>query len=688
MRSNTLRVILCVVLIGTMATALHYTLSGAASPVGGEISRFTSYQELTYFVKTNTKDTRPWMPFVAFRGGAEIDTPIPSPVADTMLAPEAGSGADYSATNIQVSSVDEADTVKTDGEYLYIVSGNRTIIVKAYPPEEARVLCEIEFEGMPIGIFINGDRLVVFEAEVPDYDSPVATERRMSYIYYPSAGTSIKVYDVSDREDPVLQRELSVDGRYISSRMIGDYAYVVVNDRVYDEEGEVRLPVIYSGDEEHEIPAADIYYCDVPDYSYMYTTIIAINTQDDEEEPTVETILLGASSNLYVSPNNIYLTIPLWGRSVGGFHKTSIHRIQIEDGDIDYVASGEVPGRVLNQFSMDEHDDHLRIATTTRGQAITRGWRVLADEFSAALGGTDTPAPQPSLNHVYVLNMDLDVVGSVEGLAPTERIFSARFMGDRAYLVTFEIIDPLFVIDLEDPEDPRVLGELKITGYSDYLHLYDENHLIGIGKETIEAESGDFSWFQGVKISLFDVSDVEEPEEIYKYEIGHRGTESPVLRDHKAFLFDRSRNLMVLPVLVAEIDESDFPDGVPDWAYGKPVWQGAYVFDISPDDGITLRGGITHVDSPDKLEQRRYSFSSPYSVTRSLYIGDVLYTISEALIKMNDLDDLDTTINQVELPYPTREEPNLLPDEPSSDEPWGDEPSVGEDTEEREVPGD
>ncbi len=681
MRSNTLRVILCVVLVGTMATALHYTLRGAVSPVGGEISRFTSYEELTYFVKTNTKDTGPWMPFVGSRGGAEFGSPSPSPVADTMLAPEAGSSPpDYSATNIQVSGVDEADTVKTDGEYLYVVSGNMVIIIQAYPAEDAGILSEIELDGMPIGMFINGNRLVVFQAEAPDYDLPVSIQPRMSYIYHPSAGTSIKIYDVSDREDPVLRREFSIDGRYISSRMIGDYTYVVLNARVYDEEGEVRLPVIHFGDEEHEIPAEDIYYCDVLDYSYTYTTIIAINTQDDEEEPTSETILLGAGSNLYVSPNNIYLTIPLWGRSVGDLQQTSIHRIEIGDGDIHYAASGEVPGRVLNQFSMDEHDGHFRIATTTRGQAIT-GWRVLAGEFSAALGGTDTPAPQPSLNHVYVLNMDLDVVGSVEDLAPTERIFSARFMGDRAYLVTFEIIDPLFVIDLQDPEDPGVLGELKITGYSDYLHPYDENHLIGIGKETIEAESGNFSWFQGVKISLFDVSEVEEPEEKYKYEIGHRGTESPVLRDHKAFLFDRTRDLMVIPVLVAEIDEADHPGGVPDWAYGKPVWQGAYVFDISPAEGITLRGGITHVDSPDKLEQRRYFFSSPYSVTRSLYIGDVLYTISEALIKMHDLDDLGY-INQVELPYPTREEPDLPPDEPSSDE-----PPVVDDRDDHELPG-
>jgi len=241
---------------------------------------------------------------------------------------------------------------------------------------------------------------------------------------------------------------------------------------------------------------------------------------------------------------------------------------------------------------------------------------------------------------------DLNIVGSVEDLAPGERIHSARFMGEKGYLVTFEIIDPLFVIDLQDPENPEVLGELKITGYSDYLHPYDENHLIGIGKETVEAEEGDFSWFQGVKISLFDVSDVSNPQEIDKHEIGHRGTESPVLWDHKAFLFDKARNLMVIPVCVAEIDEAEYPDGVPPWAYGKPVWQGAYVFHVSP-TGVTPRGRITHFDAPPD-EGAYYYCHSSLSVKRSLYIDDVLYTISEARIKMNSLENLDY-INEVEL---------------------------------------
>jgi inhibitor of cysteine peptidase len=448
--------------------------------------------------------------------------------------------------------------------------------------------------------------------------------REYDIMPYISPKTSIKVYDVSDRENPRLQRELSADGQYVSSRMIGDYAYVVINEPVYEEDDGVNLPRIYSESTEKEIPATDIYYSGVADYYYMYTTIIAINTQDDDQEPTYETILLGASSNLYVSMDNIYLTFPVWGRDVGDSQRTAIHRIHIEGSVMNYTASGEVPGMVLNQFSMDEYDNHFRVATTTRDET--------------------------SRNNVYVLNMSLNVTGSLEDLAPGETIYSARFMGERGYLVTFKQIDPLFVIDLKNPYDPQVLGYLKVTGYSDYLHPYDENHIIGIGKETTDA--GEFAWYQGVKISLFDVTDVSNPQEISKLEIGDRGTDSPVLWDHKAFLFDRSRNLLVMPILEAKVDVTKYSEEELVWAYGQPVWQGAYVFDISLDEGLQFKGRITHIESSTDLEEGYYYYYSPYSVERSLYIngevGDVLYTISDAKIKMNNLENLDY-INEVQL---------------------------------------
>jgi uncharacterized secreted protein with C-terminal beta-propeller domain len=427
--------------------------------------------------------------------------------------------------------------------------------------------------------------------------------------------------------------------------MIGDYAYVVTNEPVYEEEGEVKLPEIRCGGNETEVSATDIYYSNVSDYYYMYTTIMAVNTQNDAQEPTYETILLGASSNLYVSLSNIYLTFPVWGtdilgREVWDSPKTSIHRLHIAGAEMDYVANGEVPGMVLNQFSMDEYDGYFRVATTTQGE--TTG------------------------NHVYILDMDLNIVGSLEGLAPGEMIYSARFMGERGYMVTFRQVDPLFVIDLSDPNNPRELGYLKVTGYSDYLHPYDENHLIGIGKET--TEEGEFAWYQGVKISLFDVSDVSNPQEIDKLEIGDRGSDSPVLWDHKAFLFDKSRNLMVMPVLEAKVDVTKYSAEELAWAYGEPVYQGAYVFHVSVDGGISLQGRITHIENIADPEKEYYYYYSPFAVERCLYIEGVLYTISQAKIKMNNLEDLGY-INEVLLPGST-----WTPYEYPVDEPRGEEP--------------
>ncbi|MCW3991649.1 MAG: beta-propeller domain-containing protein, partial [Candidatus Bathyarchaeota archaeon] len=159
---------------------------------------------------------------------------------------------------------------------------------------------------------------------------------------------------------------------------------------------------------------------------------------------------------------------------------------------------------------------------------------------------------------------------------------------------------------------------------------------------------GDFAWYQGVKISLFDVSDVSRPRELAKFEIGDRGTDSPVLRDHRAFLFSRAKSLLVIPVLVAEIDPEVYSGEVPPDAHGDYVYQGAYVFHLSPSDGIRLRGRVTHLEGADDLLKSGYYFESRRSVKRALYIDDVLYTISDGMIKMNSLVDLEE-INRVTL---------------------------------------
>jgi inhibitor of cysteine peptidase len=606
---------------------------------------------------------------------AQVKTPEPAPTVPTDTSEAAGS--DFSKTNVQVEGVDEADIVKTDGQYIYIVSGGNITILKAVPAEEARVLAKIILNGYVNGIFVNGDKLAVFETEYgifPLYEtgavdsfsgSEVVNEERTDDesvsapdqvnkstaveepvkpiipeptepmpivpMRYDPPTTSIKVYDISDKENPVLKRNFSVDGNYFDSRMIDDYVYVVATQYTFLMETDVFLPRVHSDNETEIIPADDIYYYNVSDISYSFTTIVALNIKDDAQEPTHETILVGGTSAIYVSQKNIYLTFPDYNWQENETMKTSIQRIMIDKQTITPAASGEVSGYILNQFSMDEHNNHFRIATTTNNF----GWRTFAEE------------EQVSKNNVYVLDMNLNVVGRLEDLAPGEQIYSTRFIGNRCYMVTFRNIDPLFVIDLTHPTSPKVLGQLKVTGYSGYLHPYDEDHLIGIGKETSYDAKEDFAWYQGIKISLFDVSDVSNPVEVAKFEIGDRGSDSPVLWDHKALLFDRERNLLVIPITEAKIDPSQYDGTVPDWAYGEPVWQGAYVFTISP-DSLLLRSRITHMENSETLKMGYY-YGYDYQVQRSLYIDNVLYTTSNVKVMMNNLDTLEE-INTVKLP--------------------------------------
>jgi uncharacterized secreted protein with C-terminal beta-propeller domain len=274
---------------------------------------------------------------------------------------------------------------------------------------------------------------------------------------------------------------------------------------------------------------------------------------------------------------------------------------------------------------MDQHGGFFRIATTT------------GDFWS-----------NTSNNNVFVLDENLSIVAAIENIAPGERIYAARFIGERAYLVTFKDTDPFFAIDLADPYHPRILGNLTIPGYSDYLHPYDENHIIGIGKDTVESDRPDFAWYQGVKIALFNVTNVSDdapPVEMAKVVIGDRGTDSPLLRDHKALLFDREKNLFVIPVSVYEIDDSIKEEYGNDTApvYGTFTFQGAYVYNLTLENGFVLRGTITHMDNATGTDGGRWYYGygdRGTSISRCLYIGDSLYTVSESMVKAHHLETL------------------------------------------------
>lgn len=615
-----------------------------------ELKRFSSYEELSSFIKEKEERFRYNLINKKDKVVAILDVFSEYNVAAISSETSAQNikSRDFSLTNIQVEGVDEADIVKTDGEYIYSLSNNNVVIVKAYPPQNAEVFSKIKIRGRIKEIFINKDKLVVFGEDYMYFDDTIKeknikkTGEEIMPILPPRDYhmSFIAIYDISDRKNPKLVKDVKIKGLYYNSRMIENYVYVIVNDYDIYYSDEAMLPTFIEDGEINTIDVENIYYKDVPSSNYHYIEIYSINLQNYKINNKV--YLMPSAETTYVSQNNIYLAyrnnevkLQTPGKPTPfnelinlepNIDRTKIEKFRINDGDVEHIASGDVPGHLLNQFSLDEYNGNLRVATTI---------------------GEVSRTNDITSNNIYVLDEDLDIIGEEEGLAPGEKIYSARFMGGRVYLVTFKKVDPLFVIDLSNPRDPEVIGKLKIPGYSDYLHPYDSNHIIGIGKEAIEAEEGDFAWYQGLKIALFDVSDPENPKEISKVEIGDRGTDSYALRDHKAFLFDKKKELLVIPVTLAEIDRTKYVN-VPAYQFGEFVFQGAYVFNINLNEGIKERGKITHIEDDRLFKKSGFYWNSSYDVKRSLYIEKALYTISDNVIKINNLSDLEE-LNKVEL---------------------------------------
>jgi uncharacterized secreted protein with C-terminal beta-propeller domain len=505
------------------------------------------------------------------------------------------SSSDYSPTNIQVQGVDEPDIVKTDGRYVYVISRYDLVILQAYPGEEAEVLSRIHSEQPLAEMFVSGSRLVLFKNH---------------------NGTQVSVYDIESRTDPQLIATMSLSGHYLDSRRIDDRVYVVARQYAWwygSRKKPIALPVIGKDNLTRAVGASEICHFGEASPIYQFTLIASIDLQTNNLQ--AKAYLIDGSQTLYVSKNNIYLAHIDHSSSLAEIENRSaatvIHKISIDQGDIEYAGSGYIPGRLLNQFSMDEDNGNLRVATTTG-----RFWR------------TDSV----SRNNVYVLDEAFQIVGRLEDLAPGERIYSARFIGDRCYLVTFKKVDPFFVINLANPESPEVLGELKIPGYSDYLHPYDENHIIGLGKDTYDM--GDFAWYQGLKLSLFDVTNVSDPKEVSKYIIGDRGTHSYALYDHKAFMFSKSKDLLVIPISLYEVEDKNAPPQTS----GRFVWQGAHVFTITTESGFVLKGRITHMDYDVGVGD---DWRATSHIKRALYIEDEIYTISEKMVKVNKMDTLE-----------------------------------------------
>ncbi|WFN35079.1 beta-propeller domain-containing protein [Methanogenium sp. S4BF] len=562
---------------------------------------------------------------------AMTPVPVPAQLPQALKSASSGSGGAevYSSTNVQVGGVDEADFIKNDGKYIYLVTGGRLVIVDAYPPLGAGIISETPLSGTPSALFLSGDRLAVFSSvRETDFIHP---DKSVAPVPYARDVTHVYVYDISDRKEPKIIRDLTVAGTYYDGRMKGDDVFLFTRESLVRHGDVLLMPEVRDGDTLIAQPPVSV--PDMPGYSFQFTTITSFDIRDGSVTDA-ESFLLGYGSTLYASVDNIYIAY-IWQQPYSGGvwdrfgqapaeprEQSVVHRFSVEKGEISYAATGTFPGRLLNQFSLDEYKGNLRVATTVND------W---------------TRDTWVQYNNVYVLDSGLTMKGKLEYLAPDERIYAARFIGDRLYLVTFKQMDPFFVIDLTDPTTPAVLGELKIPGYSDYLHPYDATHIIGIGKETVANEWGGFTT-GGLKMALFDVADVNHPKEVGKVEIGLPGTDSEALHDHKAFLFDASRNILVLPV--HEIVKVPVT-GSPYDAYSTRYWQGAYVYSLTPETGFVLKGTVTHNADP----QSGYYWGAPDSVLRSLYMDDVLYTVSRTKLVISGLEHPETVYGAISLPY-------------------------------------
>lgn len=593
---------------------------------------------------------------------AEESVGMPAPTADSAADLASSSKAEFSETNIQEVGVDEPDTVKTNGSHIFTINSNyNTPAVQITSVDGGNLSLDASVlfnKSKPRGLFLNNDQLIVIassdfynitpfsssdedivfvdsetsietaqaklEASQPDFE---IMEESLSMPYLRDENKlEVYIFDISSTTEPSLLRKVSVEGSYNNARLINDQLLFVSNYNPYfigDKEeikGEELIPeVTYDNQSPQKISeCTDIKY--LPNHSGMnFLVVSSLDTKTQDSKLDSE-VVIASTSDIYVSKENMYLTQPSYNyQRFSDFEaeegiKTNIFKFNILPSGIDLNGVMSVPGTPLNQFSMSEYNGEFRVATTS-------------DQWG--ISGND------SQNNLYIFDKNLNRVGVLEGLAPGERIFSTRFIGEKAYMVTFRQVDPLFVIDLSNSSNPKVLGELKIPGFSDYLHPYDENHLLGFGKDaTLDG------FAQGMKVSLFNVEDPTNPTQLHTFNIGDRGTSSELLYNHKALLFSKEKNIMAFPVSIY----TKKSPGVDSW--GDLSFVGALNLGLDLEKGFTEQGRYTHLDSAVDGEEY-WSYADVDQIQRILYIGDNLYTISNHKIQSHFGQDTLDTLNLI-----------------------------------------
>ena len=473
-----------------------------------DIQTAKSYDQIYEYLQANQDDQYGTDTGMLERGvvteSAEDSSSTNSAAAvDTGVAQNSKSSenAVYSETNVRQEGVDEADVVKTDGRYLYTLKDNgRSVAIVDTSNGELQMVISIpvEADDQAREFYVSDGHLILI--------SEFNQEREDGAWTYASTDTRVTTYDITDPEKPEKAGEVTQSGSYTSSRLTDGHLYlftqysVDVTSGITPKDKKDYIPYV----NQQMLEADDIY---LPPFSqaYMYEVVSSVDIAKPGEIQDSKAIF-SDGGELYVSNDNIYWYETRWSEKT----ETVIKRMSYKDGKLKAEASGKVDGYINDSFSIDEYDGYLRVVTTD-------------DET----------------NGLYILNSNMKEVGSITGLAEGEQVYSARLLGDTGYFVTYEQTDPLFSVDLSDPKNPKIIGKLKIPGFSEYLHFYGENLLLGIGMDVDE----DGFTTNGVKLSMFDISDSSDVKEIQKYTLENVYS-AAVMYDYKAVLIDPEKNVI------------------------------------------------------------------------------------------------------------------------------------------------
>ncbi len=569
--------------------------------------------------------------------------------------------APYSTTTIQELGVDESDIVKNDGQYIYWLRSPKIHIVKATPPDAMTQVATITLEKGADQIYLRGTQLIALSRGwsygYMEGGPGIATVAQADIAPMPwqedSSKTTVTVFNVSDPANPVKQTTLKFDGTLAESRVIANRLYLVTTTWPEPPDGPIPLQDVPLDDwlpkytvtgsdgqsREGITTPWDGFYRPIVGDGYQITTVVTIDL-DDPGASFKATAITANAGTIYASLNALYVTDTNYDWTLDGSRQdTMVHKLAFTEAGTDYIASGLVPGRPLNQYSLGEYEGYLRIATT--------------NESWAPAGGGLT-------NGVYVLGVDstdLKVVGKVEDLGIGEQIYAVRFIGPRGFVVTFKRIDPLFAMDLSDPTNPRVVGQLKIPGYSDFMVPMGADHLLAIGKDAQDA--GDWgAWVQGVQLSIFDVSDMSNPKRIHNEIIGSRGTNSEANYNPKAFNYFPAKGALAFPIELYSGDTTG-----PEW--GSLDFVGLMVYSVSTTSGFAELGRISTV--PDSQSPSGCGWMY-YGASRGIFIGDYVYAVSDLGVKSAGIQSASTVVDEVPFTDNAPEEncgwvePDILPE--------------------------